>query len=155
MTPDKQVTVAGKPQGRAAPAGGAFWCRGCIVFGLTAMTATGVIGGQDIVELPSGVQSTLFEQILEQTAAGPVHRFRFVAPDAAMDVVKLENLTADFDFLCQTFALPRLSDAGTATGQIVISLAQAPTEFGVANPDVRQFFEAYSIDGTRCIWEAF
>ncbi|MEZ5913987.1 MAG: DUF6497 family protein [Paracoccaceae bacterium] len=39
--------------------------------------------------------------------------------------------------------------------QVIISLAEAPVEFGVAAPEVAQFFEAYSRDGDRCVWEVF
>ncbi|KMK67691.1 DUF6497 family protein [Puniceibacterium sp. IMCC21224] len=164
LAPPIQCTVAGLTQDRAAPAGGAVWCRGCTrspaiarvsrVFALL-LFALPVRAADDGLTLPSGLDVSLIGRVDEGAATGPIHRFRFVAPGIRAEDHGLEQLSADMDYLCQNVALPHLIQEGAATGRIVVSLAQAATEFGVANPDIRQFFEAYSVDGNRCIWEAF
>jgi hypothetical protein len=57
--------------------------------------------------------------------------------------------------LCQSYALPRLSETGPVPAQIIISLSDRPVPFGEASPEATQFFEAYRIEGDACIWEAF
>jgi len=61
----------------------------------------------------------------------------------------------DLDWLCVTYALPRLSNIGPQPGRVVISLADRPSEFGVYDPAVIQVFEAYRSEGDTCIWEMF
>jgi hypothetical protein len=57
--------------------------------------------------------------------------------------------------LCQDFVRPRLADLQSPPDRIVISLAQAETEFGVPNPDIKQFFESYGLIDGACLWEPF
>ena len=56
-------------------------------------------------------------------------------------------------YLCAAFALSYIEDFALEGQVIVISLAARETEFGQADPDATQFFEAYRPDGTSCIWE--
>ena len=61
----------------------------------------------------------------------------------------------DLEYLCNSYAVPRLSNIGPQPRQIVISIADQASEFGVINPDVTQVFEAYRLDQGGCIWEMF
>lgn len=115
-------------------------------------------GSDEVIAVPSGQVVTLQDVIWN--APGPdglVARFRFVAPAIARDggTVNFEVASADMAALCQTYALARLSEFGPAPVQVIISLADQPLPFGEAAPEATQFFEAYSLDGNTCIWEAF
>ncbi|MEZ5777977.1 MAG: DUF6497 family protein [Paracoccaceae bacterium] len=114
------------------------------------------MGGE--IAVPSGQVVTYQDTI--STAPGPgglVIRFRFVAPAIARDggTVTPEVAQEDMEFLCRTYALPRLSETGPVPDQVVISLADRELPFGEASPDATQFFEAYRVEGATCIWEAF
>ncbi len=108
----------------------------------------------ELLVLPSGLETTLQERVTDETGAGPVHRFRFVAPDFT-GAVDLETVTADLEFLCNGYALETLSAEGAEAGQIIISLADKPSEFGIYDPDITQVFEAYRVENGLCIWEIF
>ena len=58
-------------------------------------------------------------------------------------------------WLCETHALPRISNIGPQPGQVVVSLADRESEFGVYDETVTQVFEAYRIEDGRCTWEMF
>ena len=126
-----------------------------------AMQADGVQvtpGSDEAITVPSGQAVTLQDVIWN--APGPdglVARFRFVAPAIARDggAVDFDTASADMQALCQVYALARLSEFGPMPSQIIISMADRAVPFGEAAPDATQFFEAYSIDGNTCIWEAF
>lgn len=87
-------------------------------------------------------------------ASGLTYRFRFVAgwigEEADFDLV-----SADMAYLCEAYALPRIADIGPQPAQIVISLSEEPTEFGLSAPDVTQFFEAYTPQDGHCVWEFY
>jgi hypothetical protein len=55
--------------------------------------------------------------------------------------------------LCEVLALPYIAEYALTGDVIVISLADRATEFGVADRDAIQFFEAYRVQDGRCIWE--
>lgn len=109
------------------------------------------------VAVPSGQTVTFLEAILNEPGPdGMTARFRFVAPGIAEGGgVDFDTAAADMEFLCQSYALPRIAVTGPAPAQVVISLSDRPVPFGQAAPDVTQFFEAYRIEGATCIWEAF
>lgn len=110
------------------------------------------------VSVPSGQAVTLLEIVTDDRGpAGLTYRFRFIAPGIAEEggAVSFEDAIADMDHLCREYVLPRLSQVGPAPSQIVISLADRPTEFGVATPESTQFFEAYRPSEEDCIWEGF
>lgn len=110
----------------------------------------------ETVTVPSGQTVTFLDAI--QNEAGPegqTARFRFVAPAIATEAVSFDTSVADMQYLCDTYALPRVTGAGALPQQIVISLSSAPVPFGEPAPDVTQFFEAFSLDKGACIWEVF
>ena len=106
------------------------------------------------ITVPSGQPVTFLETLQDRSAYGLTQHFRFVAPQIALGV-SFEQSVADMEYLCNTYALPRLSNTGPQPSQIVISLSEQPTEFGVATPEIMQVFEAYVIEEGVCIWEAF
>jgi len=108
-------------------------------------------------EVPSGQPVSFLEVITDQPGEGLTYRFRFVAPNVSRDNAArdLDASQADMQFLCERFALPRIANTGPQPNQVVISLADRETEFGVARPEATQLFEAYSISGGTCHWEPF
>jgi hypothetical protein len=104
--------------------------------------------------LPSGLEVELQEMLWNEPGSGVVHRFRFVAPGLT-GKEDFETTMTDLEYLCNSYALPRLSRMGPQPSQIVISIADKVSEFGVINPDVTQVFEAYRVDNGGCIWEMF
>lgn len=110
------------------------------------------------IAVPSGLQVTLQDVIWNEVGPqGLTMRFRFVAPTISRDATDLDYdvLQADMQALCETFALPRVSDLGPQPAQIIISLANQPLPFGETAPEVTQFFEAYSIQNGTCQWEIY
>ncbi len=110
------------------------------------------------IAVPSGQPVSYLDTV--QTAPGTeglTIRFRFVAPQIAREGggITPEVAQADMAWLCENFALDRLPSTGPAPSQIVISLADRPLPFGEPDPDATQFFEAFSVEGDTCSWEAF
>lgn len=110
------------------------------------------------VEVPSGQQVEYVEVIRD--ARGPrglTWRFRFVAPAIKRKGTDedFSRTAADMDHLCAHFALPRLPALEPRPNQIIISLSDRPVEFGTANPEITQFFEAYKVEAGTCIWDGF
>lgn len=117
-----------------------------------------LVATAEAVAVPSG-QPVEFLDVV-QGAPGPsglTARFRFVAPDINRDFGQpdFEQVSADMAFLCESYAIPRLSNMGPEVQQIIITLMDRPVAFGEANPDATQFFEAYRPENALCIWEGF
>ncbi len=106
-------------------------------------------------DVPSGQPVELHEVLVDEVGAETWLRFRFVAPQIAREGGSITYVDAepDMQYLCDTLALPYIADYALTGDVIVISLADRPTEFGEADPDATQFFDAYRPDGTSCIWE--
>jgi hypothetical protein len=105
-------------------------------------------------DLPSGFRHSLFETREDTTPDGKrVLRLRYVDPNLTSD--DHQRVAEDFAALCARDALPKQAAADMAFDQAVISLANKKSEFGVFNPDVTQYFEAFTLENDRCIWEAF
>ena len=110
------------------------------------------------VAVPSGQPVTLQDVIWNVPGPdGLAMRFRFVAPAISRDggSVDFATASADMAWLCNNYALQRVSGIGPAPTQIIISLSDREVPFGEADPEATQFFEAYRIEGDACIWEAF
>jgi len=110
------------------------------------------------VAVPSGQAVTFLDVILN--APGPngmATRFRFVAPAIARvgGSVDFDAAAEDMAHLCQNFVLPKLAELGPTPAQVIVSLSDSDVPFGEAAPEATQFFEAYTIEGNTCIWEAF
>lgn len=120
--------------------------------------ATVISGSAELIPVPSGQPVTLQDVIWN--APGPegmALRFRFIAPQIAREggSVSFEVAVEDMLALCETYALPRLSDVGPAPTQVIISFSDIPVPFGEAMPEATQFFEAFSIVDGTCIWEVY
>ena len=127
--------------------------RGGIVMCI-AMLAGAAAAAEEIVT-PSGMAVTWLETV--HGAPGPeglTARFRFLAPEIAGEV-DFETAAGDMLWLCESFALQRLSEIGPEPSQVVISLADRDIPFGQTDPDAVQFFEAYRPAGDVCEWEMF
>ncbi len=108
------------------------------------------------VEVPSGQPVEFYEVIRDvRGARGLAWRFRFVAPEIARNSgsINFETAARDMDHLCERFAIPRLPLMGPRPREVVISFSDRPLEFGEANPEITQFFEAYRIEDETCVWE--
>jgi len=124
-----------------------------IVMALVMLAATAA-AAEEIVT-PSGMAVSWLETV--HGAPGPeglTARFRFLAPAIAGEV-DFEAAAEDMHWLCETFALPRLSVLGPQPSQVVISLADREIPFGQTDPAAVQFFEAYRPAGDVCEWEMF
>lgn len=115
--------------------------------------------GQEPISVPSGQGITLQDVILNQPGPqGLTARFRFIAPAISRETgtISFDVASLDMDHLCQTYALPRtLTATGPVPSQIIVSLADRAVGFGDITPEATQFFEAYAIQGSDCIWESF
>lgn len=135
-------------------AGAVAW-RGPVGIGPALGTVLAAAQGEAKEErlvLPSGLAAYLHEVREEPGGERPLYRFRFVAPGFT-GAAALETVTADLQYLCRTQAVPRVG--GSEAAKVVISLADARSEFGQYDPGVTQVFEAYRIENGACIWEMF
>lgn len=109
------------------------------------------------IAVPSGQAITLQDVVWNAPGpAGLTLRFRFVAPGIAKGgAVSFEAASADMEWLCQNYAVPRIANLGPQPAQIVISLSDRPLPFGESAPDATQFFEAYSFTDGQCVWDMF
>lgn len=120
-----------------------------------AALAQAAVAQEEVLSLPSGRQVWLQEVLTNEPSEGLAYRFRFVSEGFSTETADLEGLESDLDYLCNTYAIPRLPVIGPMPGQIIISLADKVSEFGIFDPDVSQVFEAYSVEDGHCIWEPF
>ena len=109
------------------------------------------------IEVPSGQPVTLLEVVTGQPGDGLAYRFRFVAPEIARErgEADFDMIGRDMEHLCNTYALPRIATGGPVPNQIIISLADRPTEFGEPVPEATQVFEAFTIEDDTCVLEPF
>jgi hypothetical protein len=106
------------------------------------------------IPVPSGTQMTLFEVLFEQEPVA-LARFRFVVPAIADAAVPFGDLLPDIEHLCGNVAVPALATNGWTSGEIVISLASEPLPFGEIAPEIKQYFQPFSIQDGVCQWEEF
>ncbi|MDP2080570.1 MAG: DUF6497 family protein [Pseudotabrizicola sp.] len=116
------------------------------------------LGNETLIPVPSG--QPVFLQDVVWNVPGPeglAVRFRFIAPQIARDTgtVGYEEASEDIFHLCQTFALPRLSDFGPQPTQVIISFSDQPVPFGETAPEATQFFEAFTHQDGICMWEIY
>ena len=111
------------------------------------------------IAVPSGQDITFMDVIYDvQSGVGEAFRYRFLAPGIARDAGSIAFVQAEEDMaaLCQDFILPKLIETGAEMpAQIIVVLSDRPVEFGIADPDATQFFEAYRPEDVSCIWEGF
>lgn len=108
---------------------------------------------ESAVAVPSGMPVTFYEALAESAT---VQRFRFLAPQIGGAAPRsFDEVAADMQHLCDSFALPRVGQSGVIPELIVISFMAEPVDAGVMSPEIRQYFEAYSPRNGACVWEAF
>lgn len=105
------------------------------------------------LQVPSGQPVELQEVRADETAGALWLRFRFVAPQIGR--IDRDADAADMEHLCTAVALPYLAETGIEAERLVISLSERAVPFGEAAPGTIQFFETYSAEDGRCIWEGF
>ena len=120
-----------------------------------AFPALAASATDDLLDVPSGQPVTFQEMLWDRPGGGLIYRFRFVAPEIGADGRQYEDVEADMHHLCETYAIPRLAQTGPQPSQIVISFGKQATEFGITDPDIIQFFEAYRVEDGTCILEFF
>jgi hypothetical protein len=109
------------------------------------------------VDVPSGQPLTLIEVIWNEPGpAGTAVRFHFLAPEIAPGAsIGFDTASSDMAALCDTYAVPRVIEAGATPDQIIIAMSDRVVPFGQTDPEATQFFEAYSLQGDTCVWEMF
>ncbi len=123
----------------------------CLILPMPLMAA-------DVLVLPSGQTVTLLDTIANIPGNdGLAMRYRFLAPAIARDggTIDAETAGSDMDWLCNTYALPRLPKNGPQPAEIVISMSDRDVPFGEDHPEATQFFNSYSIEDGVCHWEIF
>lgn len=111
---------------------------------------------EEVLRLPSGLVARFHEALTDRPEGGGlIYRFRYVAEAFEAGPAQLATLDGDLLWLCETHALPRIANIGPQPGQVVISLADRESPFGVYDPDVIQVFSAYRPAGDDCIEELF
>ena len=112
----------------------------------------------DGLKLPSGQKVTLIETLANIPGSdGLAMRYRFLAPQIARKggTVSADTAGKDMEWLCNTYALPRLPTNGPQPVEIIISMSDRDVPFGEDHPEATQFFNSYSIAGGTCEWEMF
>ena len=104
------------------------------------------------IDVPAGQPMELQEVLVDDLGEETWLRFRFVAPQIERGA-DYEVIAGDMIHLCDALALPYIADYALTGDVIVISFADRETEFGVADPDAVQFFEAFRAPEGACIWE--
>ncbi|TLP57585.1 hypothetical protein FEE96_19605 [Parasedimentitalea maritima] len=141
-----------------APPGGArqFGGWGCGYL-VALLLTTNPAHAVEVFPVPSGQDVTLTEVLLDSDPGELWVRFRFVAPAITRDTgsVSYDLAGPDMDYLCDALALPYLTSHEITPARVVISLMDRPVAFGALDADATQFFESYTPDGNRCIWEEF
>ncbi len=112
----------------------------------------------DIPVLPSGLEPYLQEALLDEKPDGKHDylRLRFVAPEiGGEDGPEFADLIRDLEVLCNEYGRPLAEAEPRPIDRIVVSISDRETEFGFADPEATQFFEAYRVENGVCIWEEF
>lgn len=110
---------------------------------------------EDAINLPSGEKVTLIDTLANIPGNdGLAMRYRFLAPQIARDggTVDADTAAKDMDWLCNTYAMPRLPNTGPKPVEIIISMSDRDVPFGEDHPEATQFFNSYNIDDGTCQW---
>jgi len=126
-----------------------------VALGGASVLATTAGALEDAPAVPSGFSVSLQEQLIDTLQDGTTAlRLRFVMPQIANGVA-YSDVAEDFAALCEGVGVATLAETGQSAEQIIVSLSDRETAFGVANPDATQYFEVFTLKNDTCIWEAF
>lgn len=105
--------------------------------------------------VPSGQPVTLDDVLLDYNPGELWLRFRFIAPKIGEAVGRIgyDVAAVDMAHLCQTLVVPYVEHHELEPARVVVSLSDQPVEFGSVSPDATQYFEAYRLEQSACIWE--
>lgn len=101
-------------------------------------------------DVPSGHEVSLHEVLVDAQDSTTYLRFRFLAPQ-----ISVADAGDDMFHLCETVALPYIDEFVLDADTIVISFMDRLIEFGEADPDTTQIFEAFRTENGTCIWDEF
>ncbi|MFC3615158.1 DUF6497 family protein [Lutimaribacter marinistellae] len=142
----------------AAPAGGArlWWGRGCALVAVL-IGSSAFAGEKPLLPVPSGQDVRLEEVLIDENPGESWLRLRLIATaiGAEQGGYGYDEAAQDMDHLCEILAVPYVAQHDLAPARIVISMSDRPVEFGRSDPEATQFFEAYSLQDGRCIWEEY
>ncbi|WP_120636094.1 DUF6497 family protein [Ruegeria sp. EL01] len=151
-------TAQANSTARAIPEGGACRWRArdraigliIFIFGTPVFAET-----EALLPVPSGQPVHLSDVLLDNNPGELWVRFRFIAPKIGSSVGRIgyDVATKDMEHLCQTLAIAYVAQHQLDPARVVVSLSDRPIEFGDAAPDATQFFEAYRLEQSQCIWE--
>lgn len=158
IRPTRHRTAQAHSTARAIPEGGACrWrVRGrAIGLVLSVLCSQAFAQTGTSLPVPSGQPVHLSDVLLDNNPGELWVRFRFIAPKIGASVGRIgyDVASNDMDHLCQTLAVAYVVQHQLEPARVVISLSDRPVEFGDAAPDATQFFEAYRLEQSRCIWE--
>ncbi len=105
--------------------------------------------------VPSGNEIALQEILFEvRQDDSRVARFRYVMP-LMRQGLSFAEIEEDFFHLCIGVAVPYLAVQNETVDQVIISMADRETDFGVTTSLATQYFEAFRVENGTCIWEGF
>lgn len=109
----------------------------------------------NLLPVPSGQPVELNEVLLDNNPGELWLRFRFIAPKIGDEVGRIgyDVAAKDMLHLCQTLVIPYVAHHDLHPARVVISLSDRPVQFGDVALDATQFFEAYRLAQSTCIWE--
>ncbi len=147
-----------KSHARATPERGAhrWWVWGCaLVLAFLGWSSPILAETETLLPVPSGQPVHLSDVLLDDNPGELWIRFRFIAPKIGSTVGRIgyDVASADMEHLCKTLAVAYVAKYELDPARVVISLSDRPIEFGRSSPDATQFFEAYRLDQSQCIWE--
>ena len=118
-------------------------------------------GDEKIIAVPSAKLTRRYEKVKNYTdlpeitlPAGDEEAADAVMVPAEPDLLLQDPVHADIVWLCENWVLPRLKAPSPLPAQVIISIADRPTQFGAFDPEAVQLFEAFTPtdDRTACIW---
>ncbi|MFY2825835.1 DUF6497 family protein [Ruegeria sp. MALMAid1280] len=122
---------------------------------LLGWSSAAVAQAENLLPVPSGQPVHLSDVLLDNNPGELWVRFRFVAPRIGYTAGRIgyDVASNDMEHLCQTLAVAYVVRHELDPARVVISLSDRPVEFGRSAPDATQFFEAYRLEQSQCIWE--
>ncbi|WP_241481059.1 DUF6497 family protein [Ruegeria sp. ANG-S4] len=115
------------------------------------------LAAENLLPVPSGQPVELSNVLLDTNPGELWVRFRFVAPKIGSNAgqITYDIAVVDMAHLCEVLAVPYVARHELDPARVVISFSDRALDFGVSSPDATQFFEAYRLEQSECVWEGF